>query len=160
MDRDHVLGDLDRIVEPGGAILIAREDEDIWTSKVAWKVRAREVVQTVLGPRRMAGTSYYEEPSEGHEEVLRRSAFSSIETGRCDLLGLYRADDILGYLYSTSFCSPRILGSRMGLFEERLRAALWELDRDGTFLDELRIRFIIATRPDPARPRPDRCNPG
>jgi hypothetical protein len=59
---------------------------------------------------------------------------------------LWSIDQIIGYLFSTSYASKSVLGDRAPAFEEDLREALSRLSADGWFEKEIEHTAIIARR--------------
>jgi hypothetical protein len=80
MDRDAVLIDLDRLVQPGGAIVVVSHGAPGTQQRPPWAETVAEVRTRYLGPERRAGIRDLRHPEERHADVLRRSPFSDIET--------------------------------------------------------------------------------
>lgn len=72
MDRARVARDLDQIIEPGGAVVLASGDLE----PAPWRQVVDEVRTRYLGPERRAGSGTYSHPKERHQDVLARSPFS------------------------------------------------------------------------------------
>jgi SAM-dependent methyltransferase len=156
-DRDRVLALCDQLVEPGAggvAVIsggpptrkVAWESRDRGTGKPTWADVVTEVIQEFLGPRRRAGSGFYEHPHEGHEQILRRSAFGQVEKWSARGEITRHTDEVIGLQYSTSYCSPTLLGERKDEFERVLRARLVELVPTERFVEEYRIEALCATR--------------
>ncbi|MGV9427947.1 class I SAM-dependent methyltransferase [Streptomyces sp. NPDC003656] len=134
MDREQVPRDLDRVIEPGGAIVLASGD----LAPAPW----REVVDRVrtrhLGPERRASKGTYSHPRERHQDVLARSPFSQIETDRWDYTLTRTIDEVVGWVFSLSYSSPAQLGNKKAAFEEELRQALLGFAPSGRFDETMR----------------------
>lgn len=147
MDRDQVLRDLDQLIAPDGAIVLASGGAPGDIEPVPWLEVVAEVRTRYLGPERRAGSSTYTHPKERHQQVLARSPFSRVETARWDRLLTRSTDDVLGYVFSLSYSSPAQLGDAKDAFERDLRAALLDHNPEGRFEETIRTEAIIATRP-------------
>jgi len=149
MDRARVLDALDADIEPkGGVAILAGGSISLWTADTPWARATVEVIRRHLGERRRAGKSFFETPRERHEEVCRRSAFSRVETERVPVERRWTVDEFVGALYSTSYCSPTVLGDAREPFEADLRAALAAvLDGEESISHRLAVDVILARRP-------------
>ncbi len=166
MDRDAILATLYELIEPGGAIAVTWKA--IWARVVEsgasdvqpaaqhsdwpgeandWLSIANRVVTRWLGERRRAGSGYYEVPSDGHERYIERSRFERMEVIDDQRFGWTQTrdvDGVIGWLYSTSYASPYVLGDRREAFEADLRRTLLALSPDGVFEEEVRIGAFLA----------------
>jgi SAM-dependent methyltransferase len=143
-DRKLVAGLVyDRLQTGGGLVLIA--GGGIWNGVQEWEKIVVATIKKWLGPERRAGGGIFEQ-GELHQEVLKRTRFDSIRT--FDVVAEYdwTMDDILGYLYSTSFSSKRVLGERVEAFEKDLRHALAPLSEDGMFKERIGFTAISARK--------------
>jgi 2-polyprenyl-3-methyl-5-hydroxy-6-metoxy-1,4-benzoquinol methylase len=142
MDRHEVLRRGHALLEPGGGIALTGIGS-YWSSEAAWEQQIVHVVQRWLGSTRRAGSGTFRDPQERFEVILARSAFTTIETGECRLTRTLDIDGVIGELYSTSFCNPRLLGSNRQAFEEDLRAALLRMEPSGDFLQERTVEYVL-----------------
>jgi hypothetical protein len=148
MDRDQVLRDLDQLIQPGGAVVLASggaKHEDI--EPAPWLDVIAEVRTRYLGPERRAGSGTYSHPKERHQDVLARSPFSHIETTHWDRTLTRTLDEVIGLQFSYSYSSPAQLGPHKDAFEHDLREALTAFNPTGRFDELVRTEAIIATRP-------------
>jgi SAM-dependent methyltransferase len=123
MDRDLVLERLHAALRPGGAVAIA----DPGSGHPLEIEPLREVMVAYAGKGRRPGGRDFGDPMELHETVIERSAFGKPE--RVVFEGdpqVYDADEMIGLLYSTSYCSPEVIGDRREQFERDVRAAFAE----------------------------------
>ncbi|MFC5800754.1 class I SAM-dependent methyltransferase [Streptomyces formicae] len=147
MDRDQVLCDLDRIVQPGGAVVLASGGAPGDLEPAPWLDVITEIRTRYLGPERRAGSGTYTHPKERHQQVLERSPFSHVETARWDRPLTRTVDDVIGYVFSLSYSSPAQLGDKKDAFERDLREVLLAFSPEGRFDEIIRTEAIIATRP-------------
>ena len=133
----------DRLQPGGGLVLIA--GGGIWNGAQEWEKVVVATIKKWLGPERRAGGGTFEQ-GELHQEVLKRTRFDSIRTFDVAAEYDWTMDDILGYLYSTSFSSKRVLGERVEAFENDLRHALAPLSEGGTFKERIEFTAISARK--------------
>ncbi|MER6113961.1 class I SAM-dependent methyltransferase [Streptomyces hirsutus] len=143
MDRDRVARDLDRIIEPGGAIVLASRGAPGDLEPAPWRQVVDEVRTRYLGPERRACSH----PKERHQDVLARSPFSRVDTARWDHTLTRTVDEVLGWVFSLSYSSPAQLGGKKDAFEQDLRAALLAFAPSGRFDEVIHTEAVIATRP-------------
>jgi hypothetical protein len=138
MDRDAVLRTLYEIVVLNGGVAIVDSGGG---SEVPndWNEAVQDVIRRWLGERRRAGSGYFEQPKDRYEDIVARSSFRGPEIWRHE----HRAengvdiDGIVGKLYSTSYCSPAVLGDKKVPFERDLRETLLKLEPSGVFESQL-----------------------
>ncbi|WP_432033711.1 class I SAM-dependent methyltransferase [Streptomyces antibioticus] len=147
MDRDKVLRDLDELILPGGAVVLASGGAPGELEPAPWLEVVTEVRTRYLGPERRAGSGTYTHPKERHQDILARSPFNEIETARWDRTLTRTLDEVIGWVFSLSYSSPAQLADRKDAFERDLRAALIEFQPDGKFDEVIRTEALIATRP-------------
>lgn len=147
MDRAQTLRDLDQLIEPHGAVVLASGGAPGDVEPAPWYQIIANVRTRYLGPERRAGAGTYTHPKERHQDVLARSPFSNVNTARWDRTITRTLDEVIGLQLSYSYSSPAQLGDHRDAFEHDLRHALTEYSSDGTFDETVRTEAIIATRP-------------
>ncbi len=145
MDRDDVLRRLHPLVHPGGGLAVI-DDDTLVDGSSEWQGRIQATIQQWLGPTRRAGNSVYVPPPEPHDVPIRRSAFRNVETHTPTADRGWTLDGIVGYLYSTSFCSPAVLGEKRESFERHLREALAPCLAAGPLVQPVTIDVCLAWR--------------
>ena len=150
MDRASVLARCHQLVRPGGGIAIV-DMPGMWSPNMQlgtepWLEALREVIERHLGTRRRAGDGYYEPQHEPAEDSLRQSPFEAIESGGADLDLTWSIDEVVGYLYSTSFANRSQLGDGIETFERDLLAALGAAEPAGRFRRRLRATWAFGYR--------------
>jgi len=147
MDRDRVLAALTDVVDPrGGVAILAGGSVSLWHTRAAWAAPVREVIQRYLGSGRRAGRGHFVQPAERHEEVCARSAFPNVETHVFPVERRWSYDQFVGALYSTSYCSPTVLGDRQRAFETELRETLARAVPEGEIVHNIAVDAILARR--------------
>ena len=147
MDRVQVLRDLDELILPGGAVVLASGGAPGELEPAPWLDVVTEVRTRYLGPERRAGSSTYSHPKERHQDILARSPFSEVETARWDRTLVRNIDEVIGWVFSLSYSSPAQLGDQKDAFERDLRQALTKFQPDGKFEEIIRTEALIGTRP-------------
>jgi ubiquinone/menaquinone biosynthesis C-methylase UbiE len=129
MERGAVLRDLDSLIEPAGGVVVVSDDERVWAGQEAWHEAIRQTIQRWLGPQRRAGSGNYAVEYVPFDESFAASPFARVEHYHLTVERTPSLDEIVGYLYSTSFCSPGVLGNKRAAFEADLRQQLSAYDR-------------------------------
>ncbi len=146
MKRGEVLDALWGMTTPSGGIAVVSEDLNLWKATDGWLVTARDTLQRWLGEQRRAGTSSYSAPLERHDAVIARSNFKKMEVHAIEYNWRWTMDSFIGFLYSTSFCSPAVLGDKREGFENDLRRALLQADPSGNFAETFQLSVILARK--------------
>ncbi|MFF4647760.1 class I SAM-dependent methyltransferase [Streptomyces sp. NPDC001389] len=147
MNRAQTLTDLDRLIAPGGILLIVSDGHPEQRPHDPWEAVAAEVRARYLGPARRAGSGTYEHPEQGHQEILASSPFAEAETYRWDRTIPRTLDDLIGLTFSFSFSTPALFGDQVNAYETDLRAALLAHQPDGQFTETIHTEALITTRP-------------
>jgi ubiquinone/menaquinone biosynthesis C-methylase UbiE len=112
-----------------------------------WGDVVAEVIGEFLGGRRRVGTGFYAHPEERHEQILGRSKFSQVGAWRRKVTISRTVEEVIGLQYSTSYCSPVLLGDRMQEFAQVLRGRLLAVQPTESFVEEYEIEALCAMRP-------------
>ena len=145
MDKEQVLQDLYALTKPGGGVAIIWDSELRAGVKLPWKEVIDRVIWQWLGNNRKAGIEgTFTHPLKRFDVFLKESDFQEVETEIIQLERIWTIDQIIGYLYSTSYCSPPILGSNKESFENDLRTCLGKLDSSEHFIDQVSVEIITA----------------
>ena len=81
------------------------------------------------------------------EEVLRDAGFVDVSKRVVEVPHVWTADDVVGYLFSTSYASRAIFGGLADGFAEAVRAALLAHDPRGQFREALSAYVVTGRRP-------------
>ena len=146
MDQDATLLSLSRIVEPAGGLVVVSDNERIWNCAGEWQEAVQAVIQRWLGPAQRAGSGTRATPHDPFDAILARSPFARVEPYRLTYRREATADEIVGFLYSTSYCSRAVLGDRREPFEADLRRTLRQINPAGVFLEEAELGAWLAWR--------------
>lgn len=143
-DRKQVANKLYDLILPVGALAVLSPG-GIHSGQTPWEIEIREVLERHFGTTRRAGGGVYQQ-GERHEEALARTLFGQIEVVDIPVLERWSMDEIIGYLYSTSYASKIVLGERTESFEMDIRNRLSALSADGSFEKLIEYTVISAAR--------------
>ncbi len=143
MDKPRVLTRVHELLEPGGGLAVVGGGS-LWTGRTAWQSAAVQVIQRYLGEARRAGCGEFPPSTGPYVELLMNHGFVGPQTHIVIQPIEWSIDQIIGYLYSTSFASRRLFGARVDTFEDELRQKLLTLDATGTFKEERTLEVIVA----------------
>jgi len=138
MDRARTLDALYDLVTDGGGIAVVGEGAPIPPPPMTrWRAAITAVLKTYLGDRPLP----WESPgppllAERHESYIARSRFKDLASYQESFDVEWTIESMLGNLYSTSFCSRRVLGDRVDAFERDLRAAILAVEPVGILKGE------------------------
>ena len=150
MDGPSVLARCHEWTAEGGGIALL-DMPGMWTPDMAlgnepWIGVLGDVLRRHLGDRRRAGSGYYRPAERSHEELLSDSPFEAIEAGSTSEAVTWTLDEVIGYLYSTSFANKEVLGDRVEAFEKELRVSLQEVEPSGRFPRTLEAWWVFGRR--------------
>lgn len=144
MDRPATLEALDRLIVPGGAVVLFH------ATHLAMVPDGRKIIQQLaekFSPERSADSAIRQSSEwPRHESILLRSTFNNLES-----IGIIRErnigiDDLVGRALSMSTTSPQALGEKAGAFEAAARTALTEAAPDGKFTEIVESTALLAFR--------------
>ncbi|MFG2703133.1 class I SAM-dependent methyltransferase [Streptomyces sp. NPDC048386] len=146
LDQRRFLNRLAEYVAPG-SVLAVFSDRSLWTAASAWQQAVRAVVQKFLGEQRRAGDGIFGPDVPPYEEVLRASAFCDVTTAAIPVRREWSIDEVIGYLYSTSFAAPHLFGHRREAFEAAVTDALTPFLDSGFLVEDNAFTVLTARRP-------------
>jgi ubiquinone/menaquinone biosynthesis C-methylase UbiE len=143
MEQEKVLiSARERLVE-GGGFAILGEGCQIWQAKTGWQSVVVQLIRRYLGEERRAGTGFAKLPQFKWEDLLNQ--FFSITQFDYSIqqTNVWTVDSLLGYLYSTSFCSKELLGDKAVEFEPDLRESLLRLNPEDRFEETIPVSVMM-----------------
>lgn len=144
MDRVAVGNRVYERLEPGGHLVVLSPG-GIHSGTTDWEAAVREVLEAFLGPQRRAGSGVYVE-GERHQQALERTRFGGTETTDIVVRERWSLDQVVGYLFSTSYASHAVMGESAAAFERAVRERLLRLRPDGDFEKDVEYSVISARR--------------
>jgi len=146
MNQDATLRELDDLVEPAGGLVLTSDNEMIWNQAGVWQEAVQAVIQRWLGSAQRAGSGARATPHDPFEVHLARSPFARVEHYALRYRRAVTIEMIVGYLYSTSYSSRRVLGDLRESFEADVRRTLHDLNPAGSFSEEVGLDAWLAWR--------------
>ncbi|MUG92074.1 methyltransferase domain-containing protein [Scytonema sp. UIC 10036] len=148
MDEELVLQRCHDLLLDDGGVAIISTSRNFWKNPdELWKQKIIEVVKKWLGDRRRAGSttkSFYTTSTISKNRLLARIPFARTQKCRFKFKQKWTLKTILGYLYSTSFCSQSLLGDRVLQFEADLKKKLLEVEPSGKFKEKIPLTVHLA----------------
>jgi ubiquinone/menaquinone biosynthesis C-methylase UbiE len=145
MNRPATLSMLDRIVAPGGAVVLFHDAHPVLPENEWFKTLCK------VGDRygRAAKPHIAERKALGHrryEPFLYQSAFTKLDGLSVTIRKPITEDEIVGRAFSQSTTSPEKLGERADAFEAELRERLRALSAGGDFIEIAEMVALVARR--------------
>lgn len=142
MDRDRVLRQLARIIEPGGGLALINPGRR--RPQESWEAAVHELIARYI-PDQKRHPSKHAEPE--HEPSLRRSAcFSEFSAHEYSLDFERDIAAIIGYVYSSSTSPKSAFGERAETFERKLEDMLLRMNPAGVFKERVETEVIVALK--------------
>jgi SAM-dependent methyltransferase len=145
-DRPAVVTVLDGLLDGHGRIVIINDLLDD-SEQPEWQDAIAAIRSRYLGAQRRAGTGLYARPGPSHQDVLRHSAFSEVETLTWSWTRSLTVDEAVGLQFSYSFSTPAQFGGQARAFAGDVRAAVRALHPSGVIPEPFRLEVLVASRP-------------
>ncbi|GIH70732.1 class I SAM-dependent methyltransferase [Sphaerimonospora thailandensis] len=147
MDQPAVLKALDGYVSADGAVAVMG-DGSLWTARTTWTDALRALIQEFLGEQRRAGSGQtYAHHDKPYAQVLAESAFCQVEETRIPVRRIWTPEQVIGYLYSTSFAARPLFGDRIEEFEAAATDLLTTHAGTGALVEDADFQIVLACRP-------------
>lgn len=146
MDQVRTLQQLHALLEPAGGVAIITDREWLVRGPADWQTAVYDVAADYPDdlPTHEPGAVDYEDP---WDELLADQGFQAVETRTFDIDREWRVDDIVGYVFSLSYCSPETFGDEQSNFEDDVRERLAELG-SGPFHQTATVEVISGREPE------------
>lgn len=144
--RPAVLRELDRLLEPGAAVVVIGHGRDD-SEDTEWELAIAEIRARYLGRERRAGSGTFVHPVGGHAEVLADSPFADVRRVLWRWSRELTVEQAVGLQFSYSFSTPAMFGERAAEFAEEVRATLLARYPSGTVREPIGIEVLTARRP-------------
>ena len=79
--------------------------------------------------------------------ILEENGFAECEVYSFNVPHFRTAESIIGYLYSTSVCSKRVIGDRAAEFESEIKSALNKINKQDRFFENIQCGYNIGRKP-------------
>lgn len=145
MDQERTLERLHELLEPGGGVAIITGEEWLVRGETDWQAAVYDVASEYIDdlPERETGDVEYEDP---WDELLETKGFDAVETKTFAIDRDWHVDEILGYVFSLSYCSPQTFGDDMADFDADVRERLAGLG-DEPFRQAEEVEVIAGREP-------------
>jgi 2-polyprenyl-3-methyl-5-hydroxy-6-metoxy-1,4-benzoquinol methylase len=144
MDRPATLDALDKLIEPGGAVVLFHDKAVLATPD--WRSVVERLAETYAPERHVSRLLRKSKEWLPHEAMLLHSPFRNLERIGIVFERQLDIDDIIGRVYSMSGTSPQALGDKADEFERLLRAELQALSPDGKVTEIVESAGLLAFR--------------
>ncbi|MFE6101277.1 class I SAM-dependent methyltransferase [Streptomyces laurentii] len=146
MDQPSVLSLLETCTAPDATVAVMG-DGSLWTARSAWTDALRALIQEYTGTERRAGKDKtYSAHDRPYREILAESAFSQVKEQTVPVERRWTTDEVIGYLYSTSFAARPLFGDRIAEFERRAHWLLDEHAARGGLVENAVFHVLLAHR--------------
>lgn len=150
LPREAVAGRVQRWLAPGGFLALLWGGSP-WFGDAPWQHAARELMdrwQHRPGADERIPAGYEgDRAARPDPEILRAAGFEIVGRQEFPVSQIWSADEIAGYIASTSVLSPAALGADAAEFDADLRRALMRCEPDGQFQQETTFACDLARRP-------------
>jgi len=144
MDRPATLEALDRLIEPGGGVVLFHDRSIL--AEPNWRDILEPLMETYSPERTAERQMRRGKEWAPHEAMLLASPFRNLE--RIGIVSEYARDieEIVGRVFSMSSTSPQALGDKAADFEAALREKLLAAAPDGKFTEIVEANGLLAFR--------------
>jgi SAM-dependent methyltransferase len=132
-----------------GSCLITMGCSNMLSGTEGWQHIVREIAGKWV-PRdaaRSKGSSRKMHGAIQNELVLKDSGFVEVANYTFDHSQDWSVESIIGFLYSTSFCSQNVLGENVEAFEADIGNALNAYDPNGHYREDIRFGYTLGRKP-------------
>lgn len=141
MNQPVVLKNIYAMTEKDGGMAIIGDVSPVRGKEKTedWKMKRKELIAKYLGEERRAGDNLHKEfipTKRPFEELIAESPFKKFEFKEYPYTTERNIDEIVGFLWSTSYAGKRLFGDRADQFEKELREELLKLVPSNKFIEE------------------------
>lgn len=150
LDQDIITDLALQWLKPGGHIAVMG-CYGFWTGNELWQENIKEIVSKWTS-HRYSSNEKSEKESTGRKPEHFRLILQNKGFDECNIYSFvfphnWTIESIIGNLYSTSFCSKKVLGDNTAEFESELKAALNKIDKRGLFFENIRCGYTLGKKP-------------
>ncbi len=147
MDRPLVAGRAMKWLSPGKCLIILGCNS-VWKSRETWQLQAVEVIARWTKPKEKDRGDVRGQSCLSDRQILEEAGFFDVQNHRFPTPHIWNVDSFIGYLYSTSVASRRVLGDDVEAFEADLRRELLACDSSGRYSETVDFFYNLARRPE------------
>ena len=119
---------------------------NLWPGDQEWQHLAREIVFTYTRRDSVDHESAPKPQYPSFADALRVNGFGNIASRDFHTPFAWTVDSMIGYIYSTSILSKRILGNRIEAFENDFRRTLTGCNPNGRFEEDIAFGYLMGSR--------------
>lgn len=146
LDQKLIADRARRWLKPGCCIAIVGQTHP-WQGKDRWHRAVRDAIHHWKS--RASEHTSPSEPARGpfpFEDVLNEAGFAEVESFEFFVPHAWTIDELIGFFYSTSLLSRRVLGDFVPAFEYDLRRRLLEVDDRGIYSEDVGFGYVFGRR--------------
>ena len=143
MNREKVVDIIYDLLSDDGCFAILGAGGALGRNQGVWQNIVNEKIEKWLGKRE---TPWKKGKALSHEGILQYSKFQSIKSGIFNYHKSYRINEILGFLYTTSYCNKKLLGDNISDFEADMKDSLLKINPGDEFTEEREAFYIFAKK--------------
>jgi SAM-dependent methyltransferase len=144
--REVIAADPDEEMLAEGRRLGAGASNIRWLAGDSTRLRELHRVRDEFGVNTFSASNSFQATGEHHDDVLRDSPFSDLESSLYEHRRVYDLEAVLGLQLSLSYTAPARLGDRLPAFVEAARAALLAGHPSGRWEQVIVTEVLIARR--------------
>lgn len=141
LDQEFILNSAKKWLKPGGYIAIVGMYA-IWRGEETWHKLISEIILKWSPKAEWLHTAEF----SNYNLMLIDKNFIDTNTQNFEFKNIHSIESIIGYLYSTSRCSKKLLGNNTEKFENELRSELKKLNVKGEFAETIKCGFTIGKK--------------
>lgn len=140
MNQPPILRKIYEMTDQDGGMVIIGDTSPVRGKEKTedWKMKRKELIIKYLGEGRRAGDYMHKDfipEKRPFDELIAKSLFRTFEFREYPYTTERSIDEIVGFLYSTSYANKRLFGDHADEFEKELREELLELVPFGRFVE-------------------------
>jgi len=142
LDQSLILDLAHSWLKPGGHIALIGM-YSIWRGREVWHKRVTEIIEKWTAYPSGNNISEFRD----YKLLLSDKGFNNCRDYSFEFPHYCNIESIIGYLYSTSRCSKKVLGDKADEFESDLKAELNKIDENGVFFENVRCGYTLGKKP-------------
>lgn len=151
MQQKDILDQVYAAVPVGGGFVLVDDNSPVrGKSKTEdWKMKRKEIISKYLGEDRRAGEYLHKDiitEKIPFEDLLKASPFREFTFKKYEFVTKRTIDEIMGFLYSTSYCAPSLFGEALADFNTEMRTELLKLNESGIFIEPGQTRMYLTMK--------------
>lgn len=148
LDQEQTLQLAIKWLEPSGSLAILGSFFPL-SADISWQHALADIIEKWTGQRvgvRRENSASLDEGIRAIEDLLRRYPLDGVSSFRFLVPHVWTIESIIGYLYSTSYCSKHVLRENATPFENDVRRVLQNCDNTGAFRDALSFGYTFGRK--------------